>query len=382
MCVSQTNNKLFLALMLGMFFASGCSGHSVKYGASSEGEGMVSGEKATTSSTGESYSLAQSPDGSTDGSTTYGGMVNSMYPNRESAGGTGTMNRNWSSEKDGADEASSDSRSGSDYGQQFGGVDGSGPNYGSVSGFGSGSAKATNPDPEAWANAYLRQKRSSPEFYGDSPANGENASSSSYGHDYPGVPESGPQHGAVDGFSQSSASRMDTNPEKWAQAFLNENGGPSPEYVDPEMDIAQGNGRDGSHAMGGSNSNGQLLDRRNTDVEFGGSVQDIYFAFDSWSISAEGEKYLQEDAKWLRSNPDKFLTIEGHCDQRGTQDYNLVLGKKRAEAARDFLINLGIQPHRLQIVSYGKERPFCQKNNEYCHQENRRNHMVIRTNQS
>ena len=117
-------------------------------------------------------------------------------------------------------------------------------------------------------------------------------------------------------------------------------------------------------------------------VGYEGRVQDIYFAFDSWSISSEGAKYLEEDAKWLQANPEKVLTIEGHCDQRGTQDYNLVLGKKRAEAAREYLINLGIQPNRIKIVSYGKERPFCQNDNEECFQENRRNHMVVRMNQS
>jgi peptidoglycan-associated lipoprotein len=113
-----------------------------------------------------------------------------------------------------------------------------------------------------------------------------------------------------------------------------------------------------------------------------GRMQDVYFAFDSWSISDEGVRYLEEDAQWLYANPGKSLTIEGHCDQRGTQDYNLVLGKKRAEAAREYLINLGVQAYRVKIVSYGKERPFCHDSNAKCFQENRRNHMVIRMNQS
>ena len=119
-----------------------------------------------------------------------------------------------------------------------------------------------------------------------------------------------------------------------------------------------------------------------TSSGYEGRMQDIYFAFDSWSISGEGVRYLEEDAQWLYANPEKSLTIEGHCDQRGTQDYNLVLGKKRAEAARDYLINLGVQAYRVKIVSYGKERPFCHDSNEMCFQENRRNHMVIRMNQS
>jgi len=119
-----------------------------------------------------------------------------------------------------------------------------------------------------------------------------------------------------------------------------------------------------------------------TSSGFEGRMQDIYFAFDSWSISDAGVGSLEGNAQWLYANPGKSLTIEGHCDQRGTQDYNLVLGKKRAEAAREYLINLGVQAYRVKIVSYGKERPFCHDNHERCFQENRRNHMVIRMNQS
>jgi peptidoglycan-associated lipoprotein len=111
-------------------------------------------------------------------------------------------------------------------------------------------------------------------------------------------------------------------------------------------------------------------------------IQDVYFAFDSWRISVEGAKSLKEDARWLSAHPGKALTIEGHCDQRGTQSYNLVLGKKRAEAAREYLMDLGVSSHRIKIVSYGKERPFCHNVNEDCFQENRRNHMVVRVNQS
>ena len=111
-----------------------------------------------------------------------------------------------------------------------------------------------------------------------------------------------------------------------------------------------------------------------------GQVQDIYFDFDSWNISRNAAKFLEEGAQWLQANPGKALTIEGHCDQRGTQDYNLVLGQKRAEAARAYLTNLGVQPDRIKIVSYGKERPFCQNDSEDCFQENRRNHMVVRVN--
>jgi peptidoglycan-associated lipoprotein len=226
-----------------------------------------------------------------------------------------------------------------------------------VTGFGSGSANPSNPDPEAWANAYLREKRSSQEFYGD-PSKAESSSNG------------------------ESASSMEGNPEKWAQAYLQENGGPSPEYVNPDMSIARTNGPKDFRSMGMRDSSGESLAISNMSGGLQGRMQDIYFAFDSWSISSKGARYLEEDAKWLHANPEKALTIEGHCDQRGTQDYNLVLGKKRAEAAREYLVNLGVPANRVKIVSYGKERPFCHNNNEECFQENRRSHMVVRMNQS
>jgi peptidoglycan-associated lipoprotein len=247
--------------------------------------------------------------------------------------------------------------SGSDYGHQFGGVDGVGPNHGGVTGFGSGSANASNPGPETWANAFMRERRGSQEFPGDP----FKAGSSSNG---------------------GSASPMEGNPEKWAQAYVQENGGPSPEYVNPDMNIAQADENKNSPFMGMGESSGESLAISNMTGALKSRVQDIYFDFDSWNISSKGAMYLEEDAQWLLANPEKALTIEGHCDQRGTQDYNLVLGKKRAEAAREYLVNLGVQAHRIKIVSYGKERPFCQNNNEVCFQENRRNHMVVRMNQS
>jgi len=360
MWVSQNNCRLFLAVVLGMFVASGCSGHSVKYGANSEGEGMGSDGEMTGSVDSVSYGAARNA----DGTFINGGTVNGNNPYLQSGQGSSAASGEMNAERSAADGTSSIPGSGSNYGRQFGGVDGSGPNHGGVTGFGSGSANASNPDPEAWANAYLREKRSSQGFYGD-PSAKKDASSI-------GNPS-----------TNNEASSMAENPETWAQAYVKENGGPSPEYVNPDVNnIAQASERHDSSFMGMKDSSGEFLEIRDASGGFGGRLQDIYFAFDSWSISTEGAKFLEEDAKWLHANPEKALTIEGHCDQRGTQDYNLVLGKKRAEAAREYLVNLGVQPHRIKIVSYGKERPFCHNDNENCFKENRRNHMVVRMNQS
>ena len=106
-------------------------------------------------------------------------------------------------------------------------------------------------------------------------------------------------------------------------------------------------------------------------------LQDVFFEYDSWRITQEGTQALTHDSEWLSGNPMRSLTVEGHCDQRGTQSYNLVLGKKRAEAVRSDLVDLGVTPSQIQVVSYGKERPFCMGTNESCYQLNRRGHLTL-----
>ncbi len=84
-------------------------------------------------------------------------------------------------------------------------------------------------------------------------------------------------------------------------------------------------------------------------------------------------------AHYLKDHPGAVLKIEGHCDERGTSDYNMVLGDKRAKAARNYLQEAGVSPNQLAIVSYGKERPFCSERQESCYQQNRRGHMLLST---
>lgn len=110
----------------------------------------------------------------------------------------------------------------------------------------------------------------------------------------------------------------------------------------------------------------------------GAGLQDVFFAFDKWAVTDDGKKALGADAQWLKANGGKALTIEGHCDERGTQAYNLVLGEKRAKAVRSYLVDLGIDAKRLAVTSYGKDRPFCRERTEDCHQQNRRGHLVLR----
>lgn len=104
---------------------------------------------------------------------------------------------------------------------------------------------------------------------------------------------------------------------------------------------------------------------------------DIYFDFDRYSIRTDALPVLEGDARWLRSEQGKSLLIEGHCDERGTLAYNLVLGEKRAKSAKRYLEELGIPGSRIHTTSYGEVRPLCQDHNEGCWSKNRRDHFVV-----
>jgi len=108
-------------------------------------------------------------------------------------------------------------------------------------------------------------------------------------------------------------------------------------------------------------------------------LRDVFFAYDSWTISEEGRQALSRDAEWMKSTPRALVKVEGHCDERGTSAYNLVLGEKRAKAARNYLVELGVSANRLSVVSYGKERPSCNEHAESCYQQNRRGHLALKT---
>ncbi|MGH7206861.1 MAG: peptidoglycan-associated lipoprotein Pal, partial [Nitrospiraceae bacterium] len=119
--------------------------------------------------------------------------------------------------------------------------------------------------------------------------------------------------------------------------------------------------------------------RREQAATAASGLRDVFFAYDSWKITEEAKQALSADAEWIKANPTALLKIEGHCDERGTQDYNLVLGEKRAKAVRNYLAELGVVANRLTVVSFGKERPFCKERDESCYQLNRRGHIVVRS---
>ena len=109
-------------------------------------------------------------------------------------------------------------------------------------------------------------------------------------------------------------------------------------------------------------------------------IEDAYFDYDKASLRPDAMKALQADSTELRDilkdYPDYKLTIEGHCDERGSAEYNIALGDRRAAAAKEYLVQVGIPSAQLNVISYGKERPVCQEHDEACWQRNRRIHIV------
>lgn len=107
-------------------------------------------------------------------------------------------------------------------------------------------------------------------------------------------------------------------------------------------------------------------------------IQDLFFAFDSYELSEMAKNKLQNIASLLKENAMVNILIEGHCDERGTIEYNLVLGEKRASAAKSYLVNLGISNDRVETISYGEESPFDSAHNEIAWAKNRRAHFVLK----
>ena len=103
----------------------------------------------------------------------------------------------------------------------------------------------------------------------------------------------------------------------------------------------------------------------------------IFFDFDQYNVDAEDQATLQSQAQWLQRNTAVRVTVEGHADERGTRDYNIALGERRANAAKNYLASLGIDPSRIQVISYGKERPAALGSNEEAYAQNRRAVTVV-----
>jgi len=143
---------------------------------------------------------------------------------------------------------------------------------------------------------------------------------------------------------------------------------------------AGGAGSAGAGGAGGAAATGTTIPSLPSPKEFveSAALRDVYFDFDRYDVRAGDKGTLDENANWLKSNQSAMLLIEGHADERGTNEYNLALGERRAKATRDYLVSVGIDAGRITVISYGEERPTCTEKTEGCWAKNRRAHFLVK----
>ena len=142
-------------------------------------------------------------------------------------------------------------------------------------------------------------------------------------------------------------------------------------------------------AVGGENPNGGIGENTSNasgttqddwekgTVGRGGPLSDIHFGYNDSTINDQDGSVLKSNASWLQAHPQTKVQVEGYCDERGSEEYNIALGAKRAEAGKDYLETLGISSTRMSTISYGKELPLCQDHDESCWSQNRRDHFSV-----
>src|SRR5258708_2178633 len=109
----------------------------------------------------------------------------------------------------------------------------------------------------------------------------------------------------------------------------------------------------------------------------GGPLSDIHFGYNDYTIGDQDGSVLKSNASWLQAHPQAKVQVEGYCDERGSEEYNIALGAKRAQAGKDYLATLGISESRMSTISYGKELPVCTEHDESCWSQNRRDHFMV-----
>lgn len=136
---------------------------------------------------------------------------------------------------------------------------------------------------------------------------------------------------------------------------------------------------EGAGGLGQGGLAGGSLDRFKQGMEAGegGPLKDVHFDYDRYDLRSEDRSVLQHNADWLKQNSSAKVEVEGHCDDRGTVEYNLALGAERAKSVKDYLVTLGIPADRLSTISYGEELPLCHETTEDCWSRNRRAHSVV-----
>jgi len=153
-----------------------------------------------------------------------------------------------------------------------------------------------------------------------------------------------------------------------------------PTYVEPEQPQTAPQGNVDQGYLDYDPRGGYVRDETTTDAATASTQQSlameagdlIFFGLDSYALNDNSQRVLRKQAQWLQSHPNTTVTVEGHCDERGTRDYNLALGERRANAVRDYLVSLGVAANRVATTSYGKERPIAVCSSEICWSKNRR----------
>ena len=137
----------------------------------------------------------------------------------------------------------------------------------------------------------------------------------------------------------------------------------------------------GANPLGEGNEGGtggsSLKNMQNGTLGANGPMSDIHFDYNDSTIRPQDGDILKANANWLSSNPSAHVQIEGHCDDRGSEEYNIALGARRAQAAKDYLATLGVSSDRMSTISYGKELPLCSDETDDCWAQNRRDHFAV-----
>jgi len=156
-------------------------------------------------------------------------------------------------------------------------------------------------------------------------------------------------------------------------------GGFSPGGFGGSDGSALGGGRFQSDAepfLGGSGSGG-MDEARRQDFKSTGNLKDIYFRFDQYDLDDQSRDKLRQNVRYLQANSGAMIEIQGHCDERGTNNYNIALGERRAHSTKMYLVSQGVSARRIHVISYGEERPFCFDSNDACWLKNRRAHFRV-----
>lgn len=128
----------------------------------------------------------------------------------------------------------------------------------------------------------------------------------------------------------------------------------------------------------GLTADGRMLPPSPSEFVAAPELKDIHFDFDRYDVRPGDAKILEANAKWIKASPNMLVLVEGHADERGTNEYNLALGERRAKATMTYLVAQGVAAYRLTLISYGEERPVCADHNEGCWTENRRGHFLVK----